>query len=59
MTNYQVIEDRGCGISYLYRDNLYLSEANKIASEMNHRVKYDETLRNGNGDPYEYIVFEG
>jgi hypothetical protein len=54
---YKVIENRGFGIEYSYRENLILNDAVELSFQMNLKAENgDEALQNGNNDPFEYRV---
>lgn len=57
MKTHMIIEDRGCGIQYIVLSELSYDEAFRMANEMNEQAIYDESLWNGNDDPFTYLVY--
>ena len=55
-TNYVVIEQRGSGIEYQSKSFTTFSSAKQFAEEMNVRAQTEEALKNGDGNPFNYVV---
>ena len=55
--SYEIVELRGASIEYKYQYGFPSQKlAQELADAMNFRARTDDTLMNGDGNPFNYIV---